>query len=179
MQHCRACAESSTTAASRTQTWRCAWRHPVASPLSTCTHKHTQPSRSSETQIIQFKAQERRHDLSRGSARHQGLPIFTLLRQPLRLGLCNPYPRSQVKRVNSWDEGFLLDQWVIQTFLWLTTSTGARRATPSRLEGFTSKSNKYATKIDEAQQVLKVLLALISSLILNQTLITHSHKERG
>jgi hypothetical protein len=48
---------------------------------------------------------------------------------------------------------------------------GARRATPSHLGGFTSKSNKCATKIDEAQQVLKVLLALISSLKLNQTLI--------
>jgi hypothetical protein len=45
----------------------------VANLLSTCTYKHVQPSRSSETQIMQFKAQERRHMiLSRGSARHQG-----------------------------------------------------------------------------------------------------------
>jgi hypothetical protein len=151
----------------------------VASPLSTCTHRNAQPSRSSGTQIMQFEAQERRHNLSHGLAHHQGLPMSMLLRQPLRLELCNPYPHSRVKRVNSWDERFPLDQWVIQTFSWLTTSTGPQRAMPSRLGGFTSKSNKCTTKIDEAQQVLKVLLALIRSLALNQILITHSHKKRG
>ena len=51
----------------------------------------------------------------------------------------------------------------------LTTSTGARRATPSRLGGFTSKSNKCTTKIDEAQQVLKVRIALICSQALSHT----------
>ena len=59
-----------------------------------------------------------------------------------------------------------------------TTSTGAHRATPSHLGGFTSKSNKCATKIDEARQVLKDWLALNCSLTLNQSLITHFHKER-
>jgi hypothetical protein len=58
---------------------------------------------------------------------------------------------------------------VLQTVPLLTTSTGARRATPSRLGGFTSKSNKCTTKIDEAQQVLKVRIALICSLTLNHT----------
>jgi len=54
-------------------------------------------------------------------------------------------------------------------FLLLTTSTGARRAMPSRLGGSTSKSNKCTTKIDEAQQVLKVRIALICSLTINHT----------
>ena len=58
---------------------------------------------------------------------------------------------------------------VLQTVPLLTTSTGARRTTPSRLGGFTSKSNKCTTKIDEAQQVLKVRIALICSLTLNHT----------
>jgi hypothetical protein len=56
---------------------------------------------------------------------------------------------------------------MITNFSLLTTSTGARRATPSRLGGFTSKSNKCATKIDKARQVLKVRIALICSLALN------------
>ena len=58
---------------------------------------------------------------------------------------------------------------VLQTVPLLTTSTGARRATPSRLGGFTSKSNKCTTKIDEAQQVLKVRIALICSQALSHT----------
>ena len=57
----------------------------------------------------------------------------------------------------------------LQTIPLLTTSTGARRAMPSRLGGFTSKSNKRTTKIDEAQQVLKVRIALNCSLTLNHT----------
>jgi hypothetical protein len=53
---------------------------------------------------------------------------------------------------------------------------GAHWVTPSHLEGFTSKSNKCATKIDEARQVLKGWLVLICSLTLNQSLIAHSQK---
>ena len=101
IQHCHALADSSTQAAPRTQTWRYTWRCPVASPLSICTHKHAQPSRSSGIQIMQINTREKTHVLSHGLARHQGLFMSTLLRQPLKLGLCNPYPHSQVKRVNS------------------------------------------------------------------------------
>jgi hypothetical protein len=61
---------------------------------------------------------------------------------------------------------------MITNFSLLTTSTGARRTMPSRLGGFTSKSNKCTTKIDEAQHVLKVWLALIYSLALNHTALT-------
>ena len=57
----------------------------------------------------------------------------------------------------------------LQTVPLLTTSTEASRATPSRLGGFTSKSNKWTTKIGEAQQVLKVRIALICSQALNYT----------
>jgi hypothetical protein len=46
---------------------------------------------------------------------------------------------------------------------------------PSRLGGFSSKSNKCATKIDEARQVLKVRIALICSLALNHTAPTLNH----
>jgi predicted component of type VI protein secretion system len=45
----------------------------------------------------------------------------------------------------------------------------------SRLGCFTSKSNKCATKIDEARQVLKVRIALICSLASNHTAPTLNH----
>jgi len=46
---------------------------------------------------------------------------------------------------------------------------------PSRLGGFNSKSNKCTMKIDEAQQVLKVRIALICSQALNHTTPTLNH----
>jgi hypothetical protein len=64
---------------------------------------------------------------------------------------------------------------MVTNFPLLTTSTGARQATPSHLGGFTSKSNKCATEIDETRQVLKVRIALIYSLALNHTAPTLNH----
>jgi hypothetical protein len=64
---------------------------------------------------------------------------------------------------------------MITNFPLLTISTGARRATPSYLGGFSSKSNKCAMKIDEARQVLKVRVALICSLALNHIAPTLNH----
>jgi hypothetical protein len=64
---------------------------------------------------------------------------------------------------------------MVTNFPLLTTSTGVRRAMPSRLGGFTAKSNKYATKIDETRQVLKVRIALICSLARNHTAPTLNH----
>jgi hypothetical protein len=64
---------------------------------------------------------------------------------------------------------------MITNFSLLTISTRAHWVTPNRLGGFTSKSNKCATKIDEARQVLKVRITLICSLALNHIAPTLNH----
>jgi len=46
---------------------------------------------------------------------------------------------------------------------------------PSRLGGFTSESKKCTMKTDEAQEVLKVTIALIYSQTLNHTAPTLNH----
>jgi hypothetical protein len=142
---------------------------------STYTHKHSQPSRSSGTQIMQINTREDTRFIPWFSSSPR-LAYVNVVEEATKVWALQPLSSfsNQESELLKW--GWLHYMiGMITNFPLLTTSTGAHWATPSHLGGFTSKSNKCAMKIDEARQVLKVRITLICSLALNHTTPTLNH----
>jgi hypothetical protein len=91
-------------------------------------------------------------------------------RRPQRSSLYLPPPTTKIKVRCSLQNA--PTERVIQTFPWLHHKHGSSRATPSRLGGFTSKSNKCFTKKDESFKCSRMGFDLLTPNLFLSTQLT-------